>query len=156
MSHPLSTLDTCPSAIPAEVRERAGLAEGTPLILLDTPTGLVLLTREHLRDRVRAELTDLDLIAELLDKLQRPPKSRVTTVLDASALLAYLQGEDGAELVEEHLAVGDTPDPSDPLTRRAGHFDPSGGVAKNRNHRATTSVQWSCGGPGRSLSLSCW
>ena len=52
--------------IPAEVRERAGLAEGTPLVLLDTPTGLVLLTREQLRDRVRSELADLDLVSELL------------------------------------------------------------------------------------------
>jgi PIN domain nuclease of toxin-antitoxin system len=28
----------------------------------------------------------------------------VTVVLDASAILAYLKGEDGADLVEEHLA----------------------------------------------------
>jgi AbrB family looped-hinge helix DNA binding protein len=52
--------------IPAEVRERAGLAEGTPLVLLDTPTGLVLLTRSQLRDRVRVELDGLDLVSELL------------------------------------------------------------------------------------------
>lgn len=52
--------------VPAEVRERAGLVEGTPLVLLDTPGGLVLLTREQLRDRVRAELAGTDLVAELL------------------------------------------------------------------------------------------
>jgi AbrB family looped-hinge helix DNA binding protein len=52
--------------VPAEVRERAGLTEGTPLVLLDTPTGLVLLTRDQLRDRVRAELAGLDLVGELL------------------------------------------------------------------------------------------
>ena len=52
--------------VPAEVRERAGLAEGTPLVLLDTPTGIVLLTREQLRDRVRNELAGLDLVGELL------------------------------------------------------------------------------------------
>lgn len=52
--------------VPAEVRERAGIAEGTVLVLLDTPTGLVLLTREQLRQRVRADLAGTDLVAELL------------------------------------------------------------------------------------------
>lgn len=52
--------------VPAEVRERAGLAEGTILILLETPNGLVLLTRDQLRARVRDELAGLDLVAELL------------------------------------------------------------------------------------------
>jgi AbrB family looped-hinge helix DNA binding protein len=52
--------------IPAELRERAGLAEGTPLILLDAPDGLVLLTREQLQQLVRADLTGLDLVGELL------------------------------------------------------------------------------------------
>lgn len=52
--------------VPAEVRERAGLTEGTPMVLLETPTGLVLLTRRQLRDRVRAELEGADLVTELL------------------------------------------------------------------------------------------
>ena len=52
--------------IPAELRERASLVEGTPLIVLETASGLVLMTREQLRDRVRADLTGLDLIGELL------------------------------------------------------------------------------------------
>lgn len=52
--------------VPAEVRERAGLAEGTSLILLETPTGIVLLTREQLRARVRDELAGLDLVTDLL------------------------------------------------------------------------------------------
>jgi AbrB family looped-hinge helix DNA binding protein len=52
--------------VPAEVRERAGLKPGTPLVLLDTPSGLVLLTRRQLRDRVRSELAGLDLVDELL------------------------------------------------------------------------------------------
>jgi len=57
--------------VPAEVRERAGLAEGTPLVLLETPGGLVLLTREQLRARVRLELEGLDLVAELLADRRR-------------------------------------------------------------------------------------
>ena len=52
--------------VPAEVRERAGLVEGTPLILIDAPDGLVLLTREQLRARVRAERAGLDRVSELL------------------------------------------------------------------------------------------
>ena len=52
--------------LPAEVRASAGLTEGTPLVLLDAPTGLVLLTRDQLRARVRDELAGLDLVSELL------------------------------------------------------------------------------------------
>jgi AbrB family looped-hinge helix DNA binding protein len=57
--------------VPAEVRERAGLAEGTSLILLETPGGIVLLTREQLRSRVRDELAGLDLVSELLADRRR-------------------------------------------------------------------------------------
>lgn len=52
--------------IPAEVRDRAGLAEGTPVVLLETQAGIVLLTRSQLRDRVRGDLAGLDLVGELL------------------------------------------------------------------------------------------
>ncbi len=57
--------------VPAEVRDRAGLAEGTPLVLLETPEGLVLLTRAQLRDRVRRELAGADLVSELLAERRR-------------------------------------------------------------------------------------
>lgn len=57
--------------VPAEVRERAGIAEGTVLVMLETPTGLVLLTREQLRDRVRADLAEVDLVTELLAERRR-------------------------------------------------------------------------------------
>jgi AbrB family looped-hinge helix DNA binding protein len=52
--------------VPAEVRERAGLSEGTRLVLIETPNGLILLSREQLKARVRAELAGLDLVNELL------------------------------------------------------------------------------------------
>jgi AbrB family looped-hinge helix DNA binding protein len=52
--------------IPVEVRHRVRLSEGTALVLLETPAGLVLLTRGQLRDRVRADLDGLDLVGELL------------------------------------------------------------------------------------------
>jgi AbrB family looped-hinge helix DNA binding protein len=52
--------------VPAEVRERAGLEAGTPLVLIEAPDGLILLTREQLKARVRAELAALNLVNELL------------------------------------------------------------------------------------------
>lgn len=52
--------------IPSEVREAAGIEEGTRLVLLATESGLVLMTRDQLRERVRGDLSGLDLVAELL------------------------------------------------------------------------------------------
>lgn len=52
--------------VPADVRERLGLLPGTPLVLLDSPHGLVLMTREQLRERVRNDLSGLDLVGQLL------------------------------------------------------------------------------------------
>jgi AbrB family looped-hinge helix DNA binding protein len=52
--------------VPAEVRERAGLEAGTPLVLIEAPDGLILLTRDQLKARVRAELVGLNLVNELL------------------------------------------------------------------------------------------
>lgn len=63
---PLIVGDRGRIVVPAEVRERAGLAAGTPLVLLETDVGLVLLTRHQLRARVRDELSGLDLVGELL------------------------------------------------------------------------------------------
>ncbi len=52
--------------VPLPVRERAGLADGTPMVLVETDNGLVLLTRSQLRARVKAELAGLDLVGDLL------------------------------------------------------------------------------------------
>lgn len=52
--------------IPSEVRDAAGIEEGTPLMLLPTRSGLVLMTREQLSERVREDLSGLDLVSELL------------------------------------------------------------------------------------------
>lgn len=57
--------------VPAEVRDRAGLSEGTPLILLEADGGLVLLTRDQLKARVREELAGTDLVADLLAERRR-------------------------------------------------------------------------------------
>jgi len=67
-TYPLVVGDRGRIVVPVEVRERHGLAAGTPLILLETPTGLVLLTRSQLRQRVRDALGGVDLVADLLVK----------------------------------------------------------------------------------------
>jgi AbrB family looped-hinge helix DNA binding protein len=52
--------------VPAEVRERTGIGEGTALVMIESPDGLVLLTRDQLKARVRADLAGLGLVEELL------------------------------------------------------------------------------------------
>ena len=52
--------------IPAELRSRAGLAEGTPLVLIDSPSGMLLVSRDQLKSLLWAELAGLDLVNELL------------------------------------------------------------------------------------------
>lgn len=57
--------------MPAELRAKAGLAEGTRLVVIDTPGGILVLTRAQLRERVRRELGGLDLVEELLADRRR-------------------------------------------------------------------------------------
>ena len=65
-THQITMGDRGRLVIPSELRERAGLTEGTPLILLEATDGLVLLTRTQLQKLVRADLAGLDLVGELL------------------------------------------------------------------------------------------
>lgn len=58
-------------AVPADVRKREGLREGTTLVLLTTPEGMVFMTREQLRTRVADDLAGLDLVGELLAERRR-------------------------------------------------------------------------------------
>lgn len=64
--------------VPAAVRERAGFSEGTTLMLLETPDGVVLMTRQQLLARVRGELRGSDLLGDLL-----ADRRRVAEVEDA-------------------------------------------------------------------------
>jgi AbrB family looped-hinge helix DNA binding protein len=52
--------------IPAGLKKRADLSEGTSLTILETPGGLLLLTRPQLQRLIREDLAGLDLVAELL------------------------------------------------------------------------------------------
>lgn len=70
-THQVTVGDRGRIVVPAEVRERAELTEGTPLVLMETPGGIVLMTRDQLRARVRDELAGLDLVTDLLDDRRR-------------------------------------------------------------------------------------
>lgn len=54
--------------VPVDLRSSAGLTEGTTVLLIDTPRGIVLLTRDQLKQLVRDDLVGLDLTTELLSE----------------------------------------------------------------------------------------
>ena len=57
--------------IPAELRAQVGLTEGTPVVLIATPGGVLLMSREQLKSLVREDLAGLDLVGELLADRRR-------------------------------------------------------------------------------------
>jgi len=57
--------------VPAELRERLHLKPGSPLLLLETPQGVVLATREQVKNLVRTGLQGVDLVGELLADRRR-------------------------------------------------------------------------------------
>ena len=52
--------------VPAELRESAGLTEGKRLTFIEVDGGLLLVTREQLRDLVRRDLSAGGLVEKLL------------------------------------------------------------------------------------------
>ena len=48
--------------VPHDVRSRAGLSAGTPMVLVESPSGLVLITRQQLRTLVQREMRGLNLV----------------------------------------------------------------------------------------------
>ena len=52
--------------VPAELRDRLRLKTGSPLVLVETPQGVVIATREQVKALVRSRLQGLDLVEELL------------------------------------------------------------------------------------------
>jgi len=61
--------------IPAELRARAGLSEGTPVVLIATASGVLLVSRDQLKSLVRDDLAGLDLVGELLADRRRQAAS---------------------------------------------------------------------------------
>lgn len=70
-TYPIVVGDRGRVVLPASVRRRAGMSAGTPLVLLETSDGLVLLTRKQLQSRVRSELAGLDLVSDLIAERRR-------------------------------------------------------------------------------------
>lgn len=52
--------------MPAELRERQGWAQATPLLFVETPRGVLLLTRTQLRDLISEGLAGGSLADELI------------------------------------------------------------------------------------------
>jgi AbrB family looped-hinge helix DNA binding protein len=57
--------------IPAELRERRHLGAGTPIVLIETDRGLILISREQLKELVQTDLTGVGLLDELLAERRR-------------------------------------------------------------------------------------
>jgi AbrB family looped-hinge helix DNA binding protein len=54
--------------IPADIRERRSWHTGTPLVAVETASGVLLADRADLEDLVRRQLAGKDLVTELLDE----------------------------------------------------------------------------------------
>ncbi len=52
--------------VPAELRARLRIEPGTPLVLMETPQGVVLAPRDQMKQLVREQLRGLNLVEELL------------------------------------------------------------------------------------------
>jgi bifunctional DNA-binding transcriptional regulator/antitoxin component of YhaV-PrlF toxin-antitoxin module len=57
--------------VPADLRQHAGWDSGSVLVLFETRHGVLMLTREQLKDLVRADLDGLNLVDELLADRRR-------------------------------------------------------------------------------------
>ncbi len=57
--------------VPAEVRARHGLEQGASVIVMESPWGLVLTTREALLARIQLHLKGSNLVQQLLDQRRR-------------------------------------------------------------------------------------
>lgn len=54
--------------VPAELRARHGWTQGTPMLFIETDQGVLVTTRERALARVREQLRDADLVAELVSE----------------------------------------------------------------------------------------
>lgn len=53
--------------VPQSLRETAGWEQGTVLVMLESPFGVVLLTQDQLHERLSRDLEGTDLVSELLE-----------------------------------------------------------------------------------------
>jgi AbrB family looped-hinge helix DNA binding protein len=57
--------------VPAELRERLQIRSGSPLLFIDSPGGVLLVTRDQAKAIVRDSLRGHDVVAELLADRRR-------------------------------------------------------------------------------------
>lgn len=57
--------------VPAELRERLNLRPGSPMLMVETPQGIILATREQVRQLVQERLAGPSLVGELLAERRR-------------------------------------------------------------------------------------
>jgi AbrB family looped-hinge helix DNA binding protein len=65
-THTVTVGDRGRLVVPSALRERAGFEQGATLVLIETDSGVVMVSREQLRDLVRRDLSGSDLVAALL------------------------------------------------------------------------------------------
>lgn len=65
-TYPIRMGDSGRLVIPVELRERLKLGPGSTLVLVETPRGVVLATRDQVKLMAREVLAGVDLVAELL------------------------------------------------------------------------------------------
>ncbi len=57
--------------VPRELRDRGGFEPGDVLVLVESPSGVAMISRDRLRDLVQQDPSDRDLVAELLSDRRR-------------------------------------------------------------------------------------
>ncbi len=57
--------------VPAELRQHEGWDSGQTLVLVETRRGVVMLSREQLKELVRDDLAEVDLVGDLLAERRR-------------------------------------------------------------------------------------
>lgn len=65
-NHTLIMGDRGRIVVPQAVRERHGWESGTPLAIVDTPSGAVLMSADSLVESIRRRISGNDLIGELI------------------------------------------------------------------------------------------
>ncbi|MGB4324261.1 MAG: AbrB/MazE/SpoVT family DNA-binding domain-containing protein [Candidatus Nanopelagicales bacterium] len=67
LAHHVTLGDRGRFVIPSQVRERHGWDQGTPLVSVDTDSGLLVMSAKVALELLRSKLSGRDLVADLLD-----------------------------------------------------------------------------------------
>ncbi len=70
-TYPIAMGDRGRLVVPAELRERQGWPQGTPLLMVETDRGVILTTREQAKLLLRAQLAGESLVEQLMTERRR-------------------------------------------------------------------------------------